>query len=152
MKKYFQDLPMDCWHYRGRLGISEPFICLQGDSKAAEVLLRALDELAVQGANSRLTLTLKPSQHSQKCSKIRLILSPETEELKQMSLTRRGEEAIFEFTPFGLEKFRKAVLVWQNGGEDFCVSPDEVRNKKTELGRKDLQSGEVWFWTPFMSP
>jgi hypothetical protein len=63
-----------------------------------------------------------------------------------MLLTRDQDIAVFEFTPAGLSMFRNAVAAWRNGSEDFSVHPSD------DIGKKDLASGEVWFWTPFMDP
>jgi hypothetical protein len=69
-----------------------------------------------------------------------------------MSLTREGTKALLEFTEAGLAEFRRAVLCWPNGGEDFCIHPDGSRKarhvkKRDELRAKDLVSGALWFWS-----
>lgn len=147
MKQQFQNVDIQCWeHTDGRLGFSRPFLCLQAAAPACDILLAALDELAAEGVPVRRTLTLMPSGRRKACSTIRLLLSPPSDEFKKMSLTRDQTTAVFDFTPAGLSMFRNAVAAWRNGSEDFSVHPSD------DIGKKDLASGEVWFWTPFMDP
>jgi hypothetical protein len=147
MKKQFQNLEIQCW-LGPRLGVAEPCFCLQAGPAECSIILAALDELATEGVSARRALTLKTCNRKIKCTTIRLVFSPESEDLRQMSFSRVNDIATFEFTPVGLLSFREAVVLWRDGGEDFGVSPD--RNKSR--GRKDLGSGEVWFWTRFMDP
>jgi hypothetical protein len=155
MKPCFQNIRIECWQHTGaRLGNATLCLCLQAGAEACNVLLCAIDELFAEGAPAKRRLTLMQSQRSKKCSAIRLTLSPESDDLRQMSLTRDNETAIFEFTRVGLSAFRDAVAIWQAGGQDFSIHPEENRpkRKKPELGSKDLASGEVWFWAPYMDP
>lgn len=153
MKRRFQNLAIQCWQLDGKLGLSLACICVQAAAPACDILLEAIDELATDAVPSKRTLTLLPCERKKQCSTIRLMLSPASDELRQMSLTKEQETAIFEFTPLGLKMFREAVVIWRNGGQDFSVHPYDGLQKKTQdLGAKDLASGEVWFWTPFMEP
>lgn len=147
----FQDLPLECWEHSGKLGFYPPFICLGGDAAAADVLLAAIDELVVSGIPSHRTLTLKPHSRPKPIFKIWIAFLQESDELAQMSITREGDEAAFEFTERGLPEFRSGLEVWREGGEDFSVHPDGSRKAKhlkrrDELRTKDLASGELWFW------
>lgn len=153
VKQQFQNFDIQCWeHTDQRLGCNRPFICLQAGPPACDILLAALDELAAEGVPARRKLTLMPSRRQNACSSIRLVLSPPSDEFKQMSLTRDQTTAVFEFTPAGLSIFRNAVVAWRNGSEDFSVHPNPATRKKEDIGKKDLASGEVWFWTPFIDP
>lgn len=149
MKKQFQNLDIQCWRHSEKLGHSQPCICMQAGSEAIDTLLRAVEELAAEGAPNRRLLTLLPNQRPKPCTKIRLSLAPLTDDLREMSITRENGVAIFEFTEVGLTEFREAITVWRNGGEDFCIYPG---GKKKELGSKDRVSGELWFWTPRTDP
>ena len=157
VKRQFQNLNMECWEHPGKLGLSRPFICLQGDAAAAEVVLAAIDELTASGPPCRRTLTLRPHSRPQPISTLKISLVLESDELLQMSLTREDAQASLEFTVQGLEEFRRAVMLWRNGSEDFSVHPDGSRKarhikKRDELRAKDLASGELWFWTPHTDP
>jgi hypothetical protein len=150
MYREFKNLDIECWLHSGpRIGVADRAIHLQAGPAACEILLHAINELSAAGPPAKRTLGLKISQRSKRCTTIRLRLSPESDELREMSFSREGEIAIFEFTPRGLDEFKQAAVFWQKGGEDFSVHP---RGRKKELGAKDLSSAEVWFWTPFMDP
>lgn len=156
VKHQFQNLDLQCWEGTG-LGGSQPSLCLQADSAVADVLLAAIDELIASGPSSRRTLTLRKHARPKPIFTLRLGLVPESENLRQMSLTRDGDVAILEFTAKGLDEFRRAVVFWRDGGEDFSVHPHGSRKSRhlkmrDELGPKDLLSGELWFWTPRMDP
>lgn len=139
------------------MGGSKPSLCMQGDSEAAKLLLDAIAELAADGEPAQRTLTLRPNRRPKAVFTLRMLLSAESDDLQQMSLTRGGTVARLEFTVKGLEAFRLAVVCWRDGGEDFSLYPygsrkARHRKKRHELGSKDLASGELWFWTPHMDP
>lgn len=147
MKKQFQNLAIECWQHSGaRLGKSEPCLCLKASPDAIDTLREAICELQNEGPPAKRTLTLQPSSRRRRCEKIRLVLSNEGDDLRQMSITRHDDTAILEFAPNGLDRFLDAVVGWQKGDEDFFIRPLWNRNKKGELGPKDLASGELWFW------
>ena len=155
MKAHFQNLDIQCWEHAGlRLGTSKPEICFQAGPEAIDAMLMAVDELEKEGPPAKRTLTFRPNQRSKQCSTLRILLSASDDDLRQMSIGRQGNTATIEFTPAGLRKFRDAVTCWRNGGQDFRVCPHWTnrRRKKEEMGSKDLTSGEVWFWTPYMDP
>ncbi len=152
MHRRFQDVAIQCWEHRGqRLGSAPPLVCLLGDAPAAARLLEALDALAAQQPPARLSVGLRAADRPLNCTRIRLSLAPADERLQQMSLTRVGNVAAFEFTPAGLPTFRHAVETWSQGSEDFCACPLRRGRSKFGLGPADLASGEVWFWRT-MSP
>jgi hypothetical protein len=157
MKLQFKDVALQCWVYSGKLGTQSPCLCLQGDANAAAVLLTAVEELNAEGPPARRTITLLPHSRLDPIQTIRLHFSPLSDDLRQMSLTHVGEVATFEFTPLGLCEFRDAIIAWRDGTSDFGLSPSGSRKardlkKQRNLGPKDLASGELWFWTPFMEP
>lgn len=148
MRSEFQNLDIQCWEHIGsRLGKHRPYICLQGNAEACDIVLKALDELADEGAPAQRTLTLKPCKRRKTCSTIRLLLVSASEELNEMSLRKVQATAIFEFTSTGLPVFRKAASARRNGDADFCVEPC-----RTTGGVSDNESGEVWFWTRLTEP
>jgi hypothetical protein len=152
----FQDLKLECWEDSGKLGFHPPFICLRGDSSAADVLLAATDELVASGVCSHLILTVRHHSRPKPIFKIRITFLPESEDLAQMSITRNENEASFEFTERGLIEFRRVLEVWRDGGEDFATHPEGSRKasrakRNDHMRAKDLASGELWFWRS-MSP
>ena len=143
VQKQFENLDIQCWeHTDSDLGVNRPFICLKAEPEAIAVLLAAINELSTALPPSHVTLTLKPCHRLNVRSRIRLIISPRNEHLREMSLTIAGDKSAFEFTSVGLNRFRESVVKWLDGVEDFSVHPS-VRRK----GSRDNQSGEVWFWT-----
>lgn len=143
VQSHFREVSLQCWEHRGsRLGTKPPFVCLQEDSTACEVVISVIDELEAAGPPARRTLTLRPSRCPRPCGGIRFILSLPTADLREMCIAVNGDLATFEFTPDGLRRFRQAVNLWKQGQEDFSVHPS-----RTAQGAKDLDSGEVWFWS-----
>lgn len=148
VKEAFRSLDIQCWeHTRSKLGFKTPFLCLQARSEACDILLHAIDELLGEEPPAKRSLTLKPCNRRHACIRIRLLLSPPSDELNEMSLTRSVDTATLEFTPVAMAKFKAAVLMWRDGGEDFSVHPSGQAR-----GKKDRTSGEVWFWTPSTDP
>jgi len=90
-----------------------------------------------------LIMNLTPSHRPKSCSKIRFVISTLSDKLTDMLIARELDTATFEFAPIGLMRFRKAVVLWQKGQEDFSVHPS-----KHSDGIKDRQSGEVGFGLP----
>jgi hypothetical protein len=157
VKRQFQNLNLQCWEHPQRLGDSQPCLCLQGDALASDLILEAINELKADGPPAKRTLTLRPNGRANPIDTIRIAFFTESNDLRQMSLTRDGTVAILEFTVKGLEKFRRAVDLWRNGSEDFSIHPEGSRKakhlkKRDEMGSKDLASGEPWFWTSRMEP
>lgn len=147
MRSRFKNIDIECWEHSGRLGKSRPFLCLKAGEEACTILLEAVDELMSEGVPSKRTLTLKLCQRRKACSTIRLTLSPVSDDLQEMSIRRVQSTADLEFTPTGLAAFREAASAWRNGEEDFSAHCSDAAN-----GKKDSESGEVWFWTPSTEP
>jgi hypothetical protein len=150
MQSYFQDIPIECWWHDGKLATSMRPLCMfRAETNGCDTIVRAIDELIVAGPPSKRTLTFQRCQRPRVCTTVRLILSPESDDLRQMHIGREGEVATIEVTLAGIWQVREAVTAWRNGGEDFRVTPEGRRN---ELGSKDLASRELWFWGPRMTP
>ncbi len=79
---------------------------------------------------------------------LELVLVPHSDELAVLHIGRRDDVAVFEFTTLGLDLLVKAMASWLAGGEDFRVAPDQSDRPTKELGVRDRQSGELWFWGP----
>lgn len=153
MKRRFQDVEIQCWEHRGlgqKMGRERPAICLQAAPSACEVLLAAVEELLADEPPAQRVITLKACHRKRACAKLRLRLSPPSDELLQMCLTCEQTVATLEFTPAALAEFREAIACWRDGGEDFGISPDITRRTPAQV--KDRASQEVWFWTPRMEP
>lgn len=143
----FQNLAIECWQHAGpRLGVADRALCLLAEPDAIRELLTAVDEIAANVPPAKRALTFKPCGRKKSCTRIKLVLLPESDDLREMSATRAGEIATLEFTPAGLQRFRRAVESWMNGGEDFSVHPCIEKRNGREAPAKDLQSMEVWFW------
>ena len=150
MKRYLQNINLECWHHLGRLGVSEPSICLfRADTESCDPLLVAIDEVEQAGAPSKRKLSFQASDRENSCVAIRLILSPESDELRQMCISLNDSTVEIDVTPRGLNLLKEAVTVWREGSEDFGLAPTWERNRRRELGTKDLNSGELWFWGPY---
>jgi len=85
-------------------------------------------------------------------SRIQLLLSNEDEKLRVMSATCQASVAILEFTDLGLRRFRKAVVDWRDGAEDFGMGPEHAKQSgpRPQLGAKDQASDEIWFWSQML--
>ena len=152
MQKHLQNLGIECWHHTvGRLGRSEPFICLYlSDPKSCDPLFTAMDELELEAPHAKRTVTFKPNIRPSRFPKLRLLLVPESEELRQICISVTDGIATVEMTQAGLKMFREALSIWCDGLEDYCLAPVSTKgNRKQELGEKDFASGELWFWGPY---
>jgi len=157
VKPAFANLTFRLWQHDCRLGESLPTLCIQGAANDATGLLAAIDELAQETPPAARTLTTRGHDKPNAVTKIRLGLVAESGELRQMFLGCEGSTAHLEFTLQGLESFRQAVDLWMNGAEDFSIHPHGSRKARDikrhdVLGQKDLDSGELWFWTTGTDP
>ena len=150
VKAYLQNLEIECWHHIGRLGSREPTICFyQRNPEPCNLLLRAMEELAVEGPPAKRTITFTPCQRSRCCRKLHVILSLASDDLRELCVSLDKEVVTVELTEAGLDAFQEAVTVWRDGGDDFGLSPNwTTKAQRKSLGRKDLSSGELWFWGP----
>ncbi|MBT3200026.1 MAG: hypothetical protein HN350_08915 [Phycisphaerales bacterium] len=156
MKRYFQNIDVECWVYHPgrRLGSSDPCICLSHTKAVQGVspILQALDELKAGGPPSKLTGTFKPCDRPKSISTLRLRLVTDSQQLRVMDISRENAAVTIEMTTAGLEIVRNAIIAWGEGAEDFGISAEHGDHKKNELGARDLTSGEMWFWGPRYDP
>lgn len=138
---------MDCWIHAGRgLGRNPPYICVSADSHGAGILLKAVHELALEDAPATLKLTLR-SERRDSFQSFRLRLLPASNELRKLAVTVDNQTPTLEFTTSGLGDLTSALESWMEGHEDFSLHP---RGRKSEMGAKDMNSGELWFWVTML--
>ena len=115
---------------------------MRADAEGARRLLMAVRELTAEAAPAKRTLTFR-SDRSGAFSSLKLRLWPASDDLRGFSLSVENGTPLLEFTIVGVSQIEAAFELWCKSGEDFCLHPS---GKKTELGRKDALSGELWFW------
>ena len=151
MKKYLENLEIECWRHVGGMGPNDPYVCpFMSKRESCEPLLLAIEEVEGTGPPAKRTVTFKPCRRAKCCSKLQVILSAESDELRNMCVSVEGNAAIIEVTRAGLGQLQEAVTAWRDGCEDFGIPTTPKRKKKQrgDLGEKDLASGELWFWGP----
>ena len=151
MKRYFQNIDIECWVLPGReLRSADPCVCVYHTARESGVaaVLSALEELEADGPRSKRTLTLKPCTRPKSISTLRLRLIVESEQLRVMNISKENVAVTIEMTPIGLEIVRDAIIAWGEEAEDFGISAEHSDLKKRQLGVRDLASGEMWFWGP----
>jgi len=143
MKKYLENVPIDCWIHTGRrLGFAQTCICMRAESEGAEMMLRAVNELAREAVPAKRKLIFQ-SKRKDAFHSLQLRLLPASAELRKLSVGVENGTPVLEFTTAGLAEVTSALESWIKGGEDFGLHPT---GKKSELGKKDTSSGELWFW------
>lgn len=154
VKQYFLNIEIECWHHLGRVGLSEPSVCLyQSSPPSCDSIVLALDEMESEGPPCNRTLTFVTCQRKRAFSTFRLTFLPDTPALRVMKISCDSATATIEMTIMGLRLLRKSVMTWRDGREDFGVAPRLSNLKKHDLGIQDLASGELWFWGPsFLGP
>lgn len=153
MKRSFENIDVECWEERARLGTTWPTICLfHADVSRGREIFEAVDELAAEVPVAKRTLTFKPSSRKHSIGTLRLRLVPERPDLRVMSVTVDSSTATVEMTTVGLGVVRDGVQAWLEVAEDFGVSADQADFKKRDLGDLDKASLEMWFWGPTMEP
>lgn len=134
----------------------EPCICMQAAGAGIQPLINATEWLMNKSGSNKMKLTFRKFDRAASITELTLRLTPECDELLEMSLSQQGSQVEFEFTPAGMDEFRSALATWQEGVSDFSCHPDIDRAKKhrkqTGIAPRDLESTEVWFWSPFMDP
>ncbi|MCO6045733.1 hypothetical protein NG895_17690 [Aeoliella sp. ICT_H6.2] len=152
----FTNLDIDCWKHGHKLGHAEPCICMKASAEGIQPLLDATDLLKDNSELDKLKLTLRKFNRGSSITSLTVRQTPACDELLEMCLSLQGTNAEFEFTPEGMGLFREALKNWRQGVSDFCCNPNIDRakkhRKKTRIAPRDLESGEVWFWSPFMDP
>ncbi len=145
----YANLELDFWLHRGRLGLSEPSLCLFHESiQQGAPLLEALNELRIGGCPAKLTMTFLHRRRPLSLSKLRLLYVTERDELRIMSIRHETDVGIVELTAKGLELLSDALTAWMAGAEDFGVCARHSKVLPDALGQLDRSSGELWFWGP----
>lgn len=146
MKSHLQNVQLQCWEHNGRIGTNAPYVCLyRSDLDSVVPLLIAIEELDSDGPPTRRSVTFAKNERQRQCSRMRLCLNAESDELRQLRISVDAATATIEMTPAGLQMLRHALKNWRDGAEDFGISP---RFHQSEVGARDLESGELWFWGP----
>lgn len=143
---------MECWIHRDRLGASPWSLCFhRSPSEDGDELLTALRRLKSgilpASAVIRFAVSRKGSVGT-----LHLRLCVEDATLRCLTTSYEGTGATIEFTPVGHDILLRAVEDWLGGAEDFVVSALHSEFRKRELRPRDLESGEIWFWGPTMTP
>lgn len=149
MKKAFEDLAIDFWCHEGKLGHTEPSLCLfHGVELDGAQLLDALIELMGEASPCQRVIIFAPCSRKSALCKLTLRLVSTRDELKVLSIRQDGAAAMIEMTVEGWALVEDAVTRWLAGKEDFGVSSDASGRKAKQLGILDRESGELWFWGP----
>ncbi len=146
MKKYFENVAIDCWVHIGRLARAEPCICMRADAEAVALLLRAVDELARENPPAKRKLTLQ-SKRRDALRSLSLRYAPDSAELRKLRVAIENGTPVLEFTRAGMADVTSALADWMEGAQDFCLY---ARGKRSELGEKDRSSGELSFWVTML--
>jgi hypothetical protein len=153
MKPAFANLEIEFWVHRGKLGTTQPSLCLfhssvqTGSIQTGVQILDALNELK-NDALAQRKLTFVNCSRERPLSYLRLKLVPGREDLKVMRIAHEADAATIEMTNEGLSLLVNACTAWLAGFEDFGVSPRHSSLTSKELGKLDQVSGELWFWGP----
>jgi hypothetical protein len=142
---------VECWCY-GKLGFKDRSICLRADPHGCDILLRAIDEVKRDRPPAKRTLTLAHSREKNCFGTIQMVFQVPTAELTQMCIRAEGVKLIVEFTEVVVKQIESGIIDLKNGADDFCIAPDQSFARNIPLGKRDLQSEELWMWTPGVSP
>jgi hypothetical protein len=146
-------LNVECWVYPGKLGRSEPSICLFHATKEAEMpMLEALSSLRNGDAPRECSFAFADAKRERSITKLIVRVLPPSDELHVMCIEHAGSKGTIEVTDVGLELLITAVGAWLTGSEDFGVSPEHCGRRRKRLGPRDRESGELWFWGPDVTP
>lgn len=149
VKPAFENLAIDFWVHPGKLGVSQPSLCLFHDSvELGSQIVDALRELKFETWPAQRKLTFVACHRKRALQSLRLIAVPAREDLRAMSIRLDSDAATIEMTEQGLELLIQACTSWLAGAEDFGISPRRSALKSKDLGDLDRESGELWFWGP----
>jgi hypothetical protein len=149
VKPEFSNLEIDFWVDRGKLGVSQPSLCLFHESiQNGSPILDALNELGSETCPAHRQLTFAACSRERALTNLRLMVVSKSEDLHVMNIRRDADAATIEMTDEGLTLLIDACVTWLAGAEDFGVSPLHSTLKPKEFGKLDRESGELWFWGP----
>jgi hypothetical protein len=148
-KPTFQDLAVECWLHRGKIGVAARTLCFFHSSvELGAPILDALRELKEETCSNQRMVSFDPCKRRLAFRKLRLHMVESREELRVMNVRGQGETAAIEMTSVGIDVLADGFTSWLNGAEDFGVSPRDSALHRKELGALDCESWEVWFWGP----
>ena len=149
VRPQFANLLIDFWVHRGKLGTSQPSLCLFHDSlEIGSPILDALNELKKETWPAQRKLTFVNCCRERALANLRLMVVPGREDLQAMSIRCDLDTATIEMTVEGLKLLIGACTAWLAGAEDFGVSSRHSAIKPKDFGKLDHESGELWFWGP----
>lgn len=149
VKPAFSYLDVELFHHTGRLGASQPFLCLFHNSKErGSPILVAAKELKAENGSAHRTLTFERCPRGRSITNLRLEVVSRHDDMQVMNIRCEAETATIVMTKVGLDSFIDACTKWLEGAEDFCVSPRTSTLNSRQFGRLDRESGELWFWGP----
>lgn len=149
VKPELLNLGIEIWIHPGKLGVSQPSLCLYHSSKkSGDQLLSILDEMQSEDCPSKHTLTFKPTDRHGTVTTLRLLQIAGYTDLRVMNIASETNVATIQMTAIGRDIIKSGILKWLDGAEDFCVSVRNSKLKPGQLGRLDRTSGELWFWGP----
>ena len=79
-------------------------------------------------------------------SKLELTVTPERDDLQQMSIRQEGERVILEITSMGIGELLRGIQDVRTGTGDYSIRPQADRAVGHKLGRLDRESLCLWFW------
>ena len=143
----FENLAVECWVHPGKVGLSQPCLCLFHDAVDLGKPIRdALIALQDDSGDSGMSLKFRSNGRRGAIDRLKLIRSSSRDDLRVMSIQCANEVATIEMAEEGLALMIDAVNSWLKGAEDFCVSPRHSSLSRKQLGMLDRESGELWFW------
>ena len=144
------DIPgIDVWVHDGKLGRTQPSLCLfHPRADVGSLLLDVLRDLQSAGRPAARTFAFALNARKKAIARLTFSLLPESDQLKVMHIRCDRAEATIQFTPRGIPLLINAFTSWLRGNEDFGVSPRHASLKPKDLGPLDSGSGELWFWGP----
>ena len=151
VKPGFKDLDIDLWVHPGKLGVTQPSVCLFHESRdTGAKVLETIAELAGDPPPAHRSITFHPCSRPGALRRLNLKLDVIGDDLKIMhiSVGPDRDTATIRMTKEGLSLLTRALRTWLDGGEDFGVSPRHSALKPKAFGKLDKESGELWFWGP----
>ena len=148
-KPEFEKIPVDFWVHSGKLGVTQPSLCLYHDTATKGTrLLDTIAELGKDRCPARYTIKFQACSRESALRTLNIVFVLAHADLKVMNIRHDAESATIELTEQGRFLMTNAVGSWLTGAEDFGVSPRQSSLKSKDLGKLDQESGELWFWGP----
>ena len=149
VKPAFENIDVDLWGHPGKLGITQPSVCLfHGTRDSGAQILNAIAELGADARPAQRTLTFSRCSRPGALRKMRINRASNCDDLKILHISHDHDTATIIMTDVGLSLLTSAFQSWLGGSEDFGVSPRHSVLKPKAFGKLDKESGELWFWGP----